>query len=943
MSYKKSIDLDDEFIRSQLELKFSNETSPLVIRSLIAFNARLLKYIDLEKLVGSEAEYLLKFFTVANLPNDQDSEEIKAFVAKQNEDLFECRQGIIELIFSDLYSSSDNKELFFNCFLVIVGKLFEIRSADLLSGLKRTPFYADMVQESSSTDASPSTTPPKSYPTKSSITISKISKLPPAFTNGNGLPNGNGSVAKDAESMVTDDSDGLVDVFESLISLVVKYMLTSGKKLNKGVVRAPKCFDDLSGQLKAGVRRPVQFLDFIIFDICVRVSNQSLFAQNSSYYLSLAASFLTSSLLASDSIKLKKTKSKDLNSIDHEQTNGSSVHGGISAIYGQIVRKQAIKSALSLAGLYQMLLKAITIQMSNFVNTNIRAEIEQVLNELYVSLCLKSPQDLIYPHIIQKLTQAHCFFFHQAPASQIQTSLAPVAKGTVNHQFFNFAFKFLVDQSNQEVNNNNDQKSLVQSKTIQLFSNYIKDLLASEKKHDSSLVSGLVLALTCCLTSTSQDVRVEALDLLEKIGAEGSESEGESFMWSAFIRKLVKHRQEIQVDRVDYLSSKCLSKILNNNESDQAQKILDSVNQFLTTPADPVNTKVQRQLFFFSFASDSSAAQLVNQFKHALLDLFKLVKEDVKLKIFDSCFSLFMSNIAQLTSTTKDKVQLVKINELIITNYFLTKKSASFFNSHEKQFKALVSFLNTSFGQMDAEDGAEVQALKLKLVECFVEALSSQSVSIKFFQQLSFDNQLDLLKCCLEMWLSKSFNWATSIADENKDSNSARKCLLTFDLTAKHYFHLFNERANLKLKSTGEKPATAKEMKKQMIQARLNTTALTTTGPAEGVVNWKYLKAIVELVQLNLINLESKVEMDTDGQCAESSSDKPAEQFIELIPYLFLALQTIETVSPVFSSEDDSIDLNINEYLEIVCLNSLMLIYKLNSSVAESKLVQGDL
>ena len=163
---------------------------------------------------------------------------------------------------------------------------------------------------------------------------------------------------------------------------------------------------------------------------------------------------------------------------------------------------------------------------------------------------------------------------------------------------------------------------MFQSKTILLFSIYIKDLLVNEKKHDSSLVSGLVLALTCCLTSTSQDVRVEVLDLLEKIGAEGNVSEGDSFLWSAFIRKLVKHRQEIQVDRVDYLSSKCLSKILNNNESDQAQKILDSVNRFLATPADPVNTKVQRQLFFFSFASDSSAAQLVNQFKHAFLDLF---------------------------------------------------------------------------------------------------------------------------------------------------------------------------------------------------------------------------------------------------------------------------------------------------------------------------------
>ena len=208
-----------------------------------------------------------------------------------------------------------------------------------------------MVQESPSTDASPLTTLPKSYPTKSPITISKINKIPAAFTNGNGLPNGNGSVAKAAASMVTDDSDGLVDVFESFISLVVKFMLTSGNKLHKGVVRAPKCFDDLSGQLKAGVRRPVQFLDFIIIDICVQVPNQPLFAQNSAFYLSLAANFLTSSLWASDNIKLKEIKSKDLNSIDHEQTNGSSVHGGISAINGQIVRKQAIKSALSFAGL----------------------------------------------------------------------------------------------------------------------------------------------------------------------------------------------------------------------------------------------------------------------------------------------------------------------------------------------------------------------------------------------------------------------------------------------------------------------------------------------------------------------------------------------------------------------------------------------------------------
>ena len=155
----------------------------------------------------------------------------------------------------------------------------------------------------------------------------------------------------------------------------------------------------------------------------------------------------------------------------------------------------------------------------------------------------------------------------------------------------------------------------------------------------------------------------------------------------------------------------------------------------------------------------------------------------------------------------------------------------------------------------------------------------------------------------------------------DKDSNSAKKCLLTFDFTAKH----------LKLKSTGHGQRNGEKY----------DPGQTDHWPCRRRRQQEVPKAIVELVQLNLINLESKIEMDTDVHCAESSSDKPAEQFIKLIPYLFLALQTIETVSPVVSSEYGSIDLIINEYLQIVCLNSLMLIYKLNSSVAESKLVRA--
>jgi len=137
-----------------------------------------------------------------------------------------------------------------------------------------------------------------------------------------------------------------------------------------------------------------------------------------------------------------------------------------------------------------------------------------------------------------------------------------------------------------------------------------------------------------------------------------------------------------------------------------------------------------------------------------------------------------------------------------------------------------------------------------------------------------------------------------------------KKCLLALNLNSLHYIELINERAHLNLatKSGGDQETanTTKQMKKQILSRVNEKKSSTTTTPAEQV-NWKSLKLILELMQACLVkgNIEDddsdEFKMDINNNnnnddvvLLNEEMAKLYESFIQLIPYLFLILETIE-------------------------------------------------
>jgi hypothetical protein len=133
-----------------------------------------------------------------------------------------------------------------------------------------------------------------------------------------------------------------------------------------------------------------------------------------------------------------------------------------------------------------------------------------------------------------------------------------------------------------------------------------------------------------------------------------------------------------------------------------------------------------------------------------------------------------------------------------------------------------------------------------------------------------------------------------------------KKCLLALNLNSQHYIELINERAHLNLTIGGgdqETANTTKQMKKQILSKVNEKKSSTTTEQ----VNWKCLKLILELMQACLVkgsidgedddNEEYKMDInnnDNDQVVLNEEMAKVYESFIQLIPYLFLILETIE-------------------------------------------------
>ena len=168
--------VDKEFIRGEVDTKLLHESSPVVIQSVLNFGVKLLDYFTLEQLLEDE-RYLLKLFTLdlSQVKLDDDSDEMRHNFRSENRKWEECRETALELIFSGLYSKyKDNKDIFFNCFLVMASRIFELNSTNLLGKLKSTQYYADLLTETRTLESRLDKIPIKSFYSKSSISVTKL-------------------------------------------------------------------------------------------------------------------------------------------------------------------------------------------------------------------------------------------------------------------------------------------------------------------------------------------------------------------------------------------------------------------------------------------------------------------------------------------------------------------------------------------------------------------------------------------------------------------------------------------------------------------------------------------------------------------------------------------------------------------------------------------------
>ncbi|CAF0714899.1 unnamed protein product [Brachionus calyciflorus] len=856
--------LDVDFVRQQLELKFKSEYSSKVFNEILKFGPLLLNYFSFDQIVNDE-NFLMKIFTskihTRSLDLADDSEEVKTDLTMFNSQWFECREHVINLIFNDLFKLYPEKNLF-NSFLKISSRLFELNSLDLIEKLKQTEFFKKLqIDCHTETPIIPIKKKFYSSTSSSSITVSKIGH---------------------------DDNEIINEQFENFVQLSVKYLLSTK---DNNLVSVPDCFIELKNNLNSKER--FDLIDFFIFEISTRLSTQCLFLTNSDYFLNLSLNFMNN---LQKIVKIKKLKSE---SIDSDQKNKHNV----LTSYQQVVNKQSLRQFSILLTLYLQLFKSISTQISNFVNKNSKIEIESILDQTYVHLCeqLNSNQS-VFSFILSKFIQSSCF---SSQISHTPTHTPTKATNGLNNQmatisFYQFVFKFLITESSPRV------------QSVDLLKENLSEFLNFSSKTEHKLLDSYILVLTWCLTSSDSKLRVKTLDLLEEI-LKNIEDDSK---WKTYLKKLLKHKQEIEIDGTDYVRSKSLNKILSSDESvvNYLSNNLElSLNKF----------KHSQQYAQFNSAKDSeldSECFILVKFKHCVLDLIKNIKDDYKCKflgvLFQHLIQLLTESSSLLNSKNSELIQInKKIIELISNNFIINRKSADFFNQNDKYFDYLIGYMNNK----NLDESADfVRSLKVAVV-------NKLSIQIDFFMGLERKKQFDFLKCLFDTWLFSSSNQvedslrtSDQIQENIKFLESLKTALINFSLSSEHLIYLLNCKANLEIQKA--EVNTTKEMRKQLISGESSVKQ----------IDWKCLRLVLELVQSSLTRKENS--MEVDGQ------DQNGDDFIDLIPYLFLVLETIETHFLIESHDDKTSDLL---YFEIVCLNCLLQIYKLNKSTQKSKLDQS--
>ena len=226
----------------------------------------------------------------------------------------------------------------------------------------------------------------------------------------------------------------------------------------------------------------------------------------------------------------------------------------------------------------------------------------------------------------------------------------------------------------------------------------------------------------------------------------------ENFPWNSYLKRMLKYREEIELDAADYARTKCLNKLLTSDDKNDV--LLKIITHFLTLKLSKNVTQTHRDLILFSYLDNTNSKLVLNQFKYCLLDLVKNVRDEIKSKLLEPIFTFLIENLndvdIMLEKTRHESVNKMLI-ETIINNYVVTSESAQFFVKNEKYFDYLIGYLNNT-----NQTQATVVIRYMKQV--FVDKLAVSNQKLNFFQQLSPKMQSTLVKCCFDLLASSDIN-----------------------------------------------------------------------------------------------------------------------------------------------------------------------------------------
>lgn len=220
---------------------------------------------------------------------------------------------------------------------------------------------------------------------------------------------------------------------------------------------------------------------------------------------------------------------------------------------------------------------------------------------------------------------------------------------------------------------------------------------------------------------------------------------------------------------------------------------------------------------------------------------------------------------------------------------------------------------------------------------------------LEFWSRLQARIQIDMLLCMFDLWLANSSRsvetslvTSESIQENIAYLDSIKQTLLSFKLTAQHYVCLFVERANMEAMAPGADPTvnTTKEMRKQLKKVN-----------GEKKVEWRSIRLVLDLLHSKLIKSENEMEVDENANMSPSTKKHDAD-LIDLIPYLFKILDSLETkylseintvtTSPSSSESSSSADQHVSSadclLLESMCLGCLLAVYRVNKVYNKQRL-----